>query len=71
MYATIVIESNYVEDALQIPANALYSDNDGYYVYRKKDDKSERVDVKTGVKTKTAVEITEGLEEGEEIYVKP
>ena len=43
----------------------------GYYVYRKKDDKSERVDVKTGVKTKTAVEITEGLEEGEEIYVKP
>lgn len=52
MYATIVIESNYVEDALQIPANALYSDNDGYYVYRKKDDKSERVDVKTGVKQK-------------------
>lgn len=73
MYATIVLEKNYVEDALQIPANALYSDEEGYYVYRitGEDGAYERVNVKVGTKTVTAVEITEGLKEGEEVYVKP
>ena len=87
MYATIVVESNYVEEALQIPANALYSDREGFYVYKKKDKEKkkdekkgedendgkdyERVNVKIGTQTVTAVEITEGLKEGDEIYVKP
>jgi len=71
MFGTIVVKSNYVEKALQIPSNALFQDNTGYYVYLKKKDKFERVDVKIGVKTKTAIEITEGLKEGDEVYVKP
>ena len=69
--ATIVVISNYKESALQIPSNALYSDTEGYYVYQKQGDEFERVDVKVGIKTQTSVEITEGLEEGDEVYVKP
>lgn len=71
MYATIVVENNYAKDVLQIPSNALYSDKEGYYVYKKKGDKFERVNVKIGMQTATAVEIKEGLKEGEELYVKP
>lgn len=71
MYATIVIESNYKENALQIPSNALYSDKEGYYVYKKNGEEYQRVNVKIGVQTVTAVEITEGIKEGDEIYVKP
>lgn len=71
MYASIVVISDYLEDALQIPDNALYSDVDGYYVYKLENGEYVRKDVKTGQKTETMVQITEGLEEGDEVYVKP
>lgn len=71
MYASIVVISNYIEDALKIPDNALYSDVDGYYVYRMEHGEFVRRDVKTGQKTDTMVQIIEGLEEGDEVYVKP
>lgn len=71
MYASIVVISDYVEDALQIPDNALFTDVDGSYVYKKKDGEFVRQEVKTGLETETMVQITEGLEEGDEVYVKP
>lgn len=71
MYASIVVISDYVEDALQIPDNSLFTDVDGSYVYKKKDGEFVRQEVKTGQETETMVQITEGLEEGDEVYVKP
>lgn len=71
MYAAVVVITDYMEDAIQIPENALLSDEEGTYVYKKKGEEFERQNVKTGHTTATSVEITEGLKEGDEVYVKP
>ncbi len=70
MYAAIIRVWDYKENVLKIPDNALYSDDNGYYVYVIKDDKKERRDISVGIVTDVAAEILEGLEEGEEVYVK-
>lgn len=71
MFASVVVITNYVDSALQIPENALLSDEEGYYVYKKDGKEFKRQNVKTGHMTQTAVEIKEGLKEGDEVYVKP
>lgn len=74
MYAAIVRVWDYKEDVLKIPDNALYTDEEGYYVYVIKgegeEEERERRDVAVGILTDTTAEITEGLEEGEVVYVK-
>lgn len=74
MYAAIVRVWDYKENVLKIPDNALYTDEDGSYVYVIKgegeEEKKERRDVTVGITTDTTVEILGGLEEGEEVYVK-
>lgn len=71
MYATIVVQSNYIENVLNVPANSVYADDTGYYVYLKKGDEFKRADVTIGARTATEIEIKEGLKEGDEVYVKP
>ncbi len=69
--AVIVIITDYREDVLYIPDNALYSDVDSYYVYvQNKDGKRERRDMEIGFVWDSAVEITGGLQEGEVLYAK-
>ena len=62
----------WVDDALRIPGNALFRnwpyDN---YVYRFEDGQQVRVYVTTGVITKSYIEILEGLNEGDEVFVRP
>lgn len=70
-YASIVVITDYVESALHIPSNALFSDEEGYYVYKIKGEDRKRVNVTIGRSTETAVEITSGLKKGDEVYVKP
>ena len=70
MYAAVFVKSGSVEDALVVPANALYSDSNGRYVYRIEDGKRVRAQVTTGRATTTLVQITDGLEEGDLVYVK-
>ncbi len=70
MYAALVRIWDYKEDVLRIPDNALYSDEEGYYVYVVKGDEKERRNVSVGVISDVAAEILDGLEEGEEVYVK-
>lgn len=70
MSAAIVRVWNYEENVLRIPDNALYLDDSGYYVYVIKGEEKERRDVTVGVISDVAVEITAGLKEGEEVYVK-
>lgn len=71
MFASVIVISDYKEDALQIPVNAVLSDEEGYYVYRIDEGETKRQEVSVGHMTDTAVEITEGLKEGDEVYVKP
>lgn len=70
MYAAVFVKSGLVEDALTIPANALYSDGNGRYVYKIEGDTRVRTAVTTGRATTTSVQITDGLEEGDLVYVK-
>lgn len=69
-YAAVFMKTGLVEDALVVPANALYTDSEGRYVYKMEGDTRVRTEVTTGQSTTTLVEITEGLEEGDYVYVK-
>ena len=68
-YASICIESEYRENALLIPTNALYHTNKTYYVYVMEEGVRVRREVKVGISTNWYTQITEGLQEGELIYV--
>lgn len=70
MYAAVFLKSGLVEDALVIPANALYSDSNGRYVYRMDGETRVRTYVTTGRSTTSLTQITDGLEEGDLVYVK-
>lgn len=70
MYAAVVLVSVYEENVLTIPSNALYREGKLCYVYKMTDGERERVQVSVGAVTDTRVQITEGLKEGDEVYVK-
>ena len=59
-----------LEDVLYVPVNALLKDGGQNYVYVIRDGTRTRKDVKTGYTNGVNTIITEGLEEGEIIYVK-
>lgn len=68
--AIVCCRSNFKAGVLSVPANALYRDQDGAYVYRLEGDEKKRVPVEIGVRTALRVEILSGLTEGDEVYVK-
>lgn len=70
LYAAVTIIDNYQEHVLVVPVNALYRDEKGRYVYKIIDGERVRQDVEIGVDNGIKVQITEGLEEGDVIYVK-
>lgn len=69
-YAAVILKTGLVKDALVVPANAMYSDGMGRYVYKLVDGKRVRAQVTVGRMTSTMVQIKDGLEEGELVYVK-
>lgn len=69
-FAAVVVCHDYKEKALTIPSNALYKDASGWYVYKVVDGQNIRCAVETGLVTDASAEITEGLAEGDEVYVK-
>lgn len=69
-YAMVHMVSGSKQDVLLVPSNALYSDTEGRYVYRMDGERRVRCPVKTGSSNKIQVEITEGLSEGDWVYVK-
>lgn len=71
MYAAVCYEYNRSPDTLFIPAQALLSDAEGQYVYvLDEDNQQHRRAVRIGQTNTRQVEILEGLEEGERVYVK-
>ena len=69
-YAVICLIYNKVEDVLAVPNTALFSDEDGEYVYRMDGENRSRVNVTTGVKGAQYAQIKEGLSEGDCVYVQ-
>lgn len=68
-YAAILVYSDYIPDALLIPRGAVQKDAVGSYVYVDADGNRVRRDVKLGKVTDGLAQITEGLQEGEVVYV--
>lgn len=69
-YAAVLVVSGLRSDVLLVPSGAVLRDATGRYVYVDEDGERVRRMVKTGKSTDGLVQITEGLEEGEVVYVK-
>ena len=70
LYAAVCLENGRVEDALIVPMGALYSAGGERYVYVQTENGRERRTVTVGVTNGLDAQITEGLSEGEIVYVK-
>ncbi len=69
-YMAVCVYGAYREDVITVPPNAVHKDTNGAYVYCVAEDGSQqRRDVTVGLSLETAVEIQEGLQEGEVVYV--
>lgn len=68
-YAAIMVYNNYIPDALLVPRGAVLTDAAGSYVYVDADGSRVRRDVTLGKVTDGLAQITEGLAEGEVVYV--
>ena len=69
-HAVVLATDQYKENVLTIPANALYSDGGGTYVYNVVDGTRIRCDVTVGIVTDIKAEITAGLQKGDLVHVK-
>ena len=69
-YAVIRLYYSCRDNVLTIPANALYLDGTGQYVYVVEEEQRIRRSVKVGLRNEVEAEILEGLQEGELVYVK-
>lgn len=69
-YGALVVYSTYKEHVLTVPANAIYRDGSQSYVYRIEDGRKIRSDVTVGLTNDAKAEITEGLTEGDRVYVR-
>ena len=71
-YVAIYVYTQWVDDVLRIPVNALLRDPvHGFYTYRVTDGTFELVPLEIGVRTATFATIISGLEEGEIVLVRP
>jgi RND family efflux transporter MFP subunit len=69
-YAVICLVKNTREHAIAVPVTAIFSDSDGEYVYLMEGESRVRTEVETGVTGTQYVEITDGLAEGDMVYVQ-
>lgn len=59
------------KDVLQVPSPALFRMGEGWAVYRVEDGKAVRTLVKTGMRSASATEITEGLQPDQRVIIQP
>lgn len=67
--AKAVIDTVSIENVLQIPKGAVYSDTEGEYVYVLKDKKAVKVNVNVGVYNTEMIEVVSGLNEGDVVII--
>lgn len=69
-YLNLYIKSGYNQNALLIPSNALYKESSEKYVYKQVGETKVKTEVTVGTITDTVVQITDGLQEGDIVYVQ-
>lgn len=69
-FVLICMVGNYHPQVLSVPNSAVYRDSSGSYVYLLDGDTRVRRDVITGYTGDVYVEIVDGLQEGDRVYVK-
>lgn len=69
-FILVCMVKDYHEQVLSIPNTSVYKDSSGEYVYLMQDGIRVRRNVTTGYKNSVYTEIVEGLEEGDQVYVK-
>ncbi len=69
-FACICVKNKVKENVLNIPQNAIFSDDAGKFVYRYSNGTFTRCNIVTGIETDIQIEIISGLEEGDVIYVQ-
>ena len=67
--AKAVIDTVSIENVLQIPKGAVYSDTNGEYVYVLRDKKAVKVDVEVGAYNSEMIEIVSGLNESDTVII--
>ena len=67
--AKAVIDTVSIENVLQIPKGAVYSDTEGEYVYVLRDKKAVKVDVEVGAYNSEMIEIVSGLNESDTVII--
>ena len=70
-YASIHFYREWKENVLRIPVNALFSEGRNFFVYVVEDGLLARTPIEIGSATGTFIEITGGLQEGDELFVRP
>lgn len=68
--ATLNLYTDAVENALVVPANAVFQSGEESYVYLVDGDAKTKVVVTTGTKTDAYVQIESGVKEGDIVYVE-
>lgn len=68
--ATLNLYTDAVENALVVPANAVFQNGEESYVYLVDGDAKTKVVVTTGTKTDAYVQIESGVKEGDIVYVE-
>lgn len=68
--ATLNLYTDAVENALVVPANAVFQNGEENYVYLVDGDAKTKVVVTTGTKTDAYVQIESGVKEGDIVYVE-
>lgn len=66
-FTRIEFELNHMEDALQVPAQAIIPELGGYKVFVLRNGKAEQVKIGVGIRTQQMVQATEGLNKGDTV----
>lgn len=70
MVAQLNLETGISKGVVSLPADAVLERDGQYFVYTVEDGKAKEIAVKKGISAGELVEITEGVQEGQEIIVK-
>ena len=69
MSVQVEVVSKILHDVISVPIEAVFEEGGQLLVYRKSPAGPEKVNVKIGSSSDSAVEIREGLKEGDEVFL--